>query len=277
MTVYIGVVGGELDYGICRDSIERMHRVYDGDSTTYARATKGYEARQMHFNNFIESSHEWMLLLDHDMVFPQDTLRRLLSHERKFISGYYLYRQFSPSMRPIWFAPPRGAMWPMPPVLADPERGRLHELGASGWGCTLIHRDVVEDTRVILKGEADVVEDEMRFWPYDTDAVIAALNQGDISTLRRELRPLRGSFQGGGRMVGSDVRYAWFARQAGHILYGDPDVRCGHVTLYPVHPDDYTDSYQVLDSDKRADMANNIEARLSELHADYTALMESYV
>lgn len=281
MSVYIGVSGGEMDYGICRDSIEQMHRATAEDAITYARATKGYEARQMHVNKFIASSHEWLLLLDHDMVFPRDTLTRLLSHGRTFVSGYYLFRQVSPSLRPIWFGPPYdgangGSLWPLPPVVVDPERGRLHELGASGWGCTLLHRSVIEDTRKLLKGEQDIIEDAMTFWPYDAGAVIAAINRGDIEALRQELRPLRGTFDGGGRMVGSDVRYAWFARQAGHILYGDPDVRCGHVTLYAVHPDDYSEAWASHTTDGQDGMRGDVDKMLDELHGSYRELMASY-
>jgi hypothetical protein len=277
MSVYIGVAGGEIDFGICRDSIERLHRATEDDRTFYARATKGYEARQRHIDNFIESNHEWLLLLDHDMTFPQDTLTRLLSHEKTFVSGYYMFRQVSPSMRPIWFQPPRGELWPLPPVLVDPERGRLHELGASGWGCILLHRTAIEDTRKVLRGEPDVLEDVMDFRPYSFDVVVAALNSGDLDTLRSELRPLRGTYTGGGRMVGSDVRYAWFAREAGHILYGDPDVRCGHVTLYAVHPDDYSESFKLLGAEETQRMEAELEQHLGELHADYKEVMAAYV
>lgn len=281
MSVYIGVVGGETDYGISRDSIERLERATDEDITIYARATKGYEARQRHIDKFIESKHEWLLLLDHDMTFPRDTLTRLLSHGVKFVSGYYLFRQVTPTLRPIWFQPPRvdkdgNPLWPLPPVLVDPERGRLHELGASGWGCILLHRSVIEDTRRVLRGQPDVLEDAMEFWPYDFNTVMDALNRGDLATLRRELRPLRGTFDGGGRMVGSDVRYAWFARQAGHILYGDPDVRCGHVTLFPVHPDDYSDAYRAFDPPAIASMTDDLETMLDTMHTDYRRTMAAY-
>ena len=111
-------------------------------------------------------------------------------------------------------------------------------LGASGWGCVLIHRAVVEDTRAkVLKGEWDVIEDEMTFWPYDATVVMAALNSGDLATLRRELRPLRGQFDR--QPIGSDIRYPFYARAAGHSLWGDPDVRPGHVVSYALSGDDY--------------------------------------
>ncbi len=199
-----------------------------------------------------------------------------MGHGKSFVTGYYLFRQVSPALRPIWFQPPRGYAWPLPPVVEDPERGRLHELGASGWGCILLTRQCVEDTRRVLRGEPDVLEDDMDFWPYDVTAIVKALHAGDIATLRRELRPLRGNYAGGGRMVGSDVRYAWFAREAGHPLYGDPDVRCGHVALYPVHPDDYSESYATLGAAERAGLRVDLERRLGAMHAEFGELMASY-
>ena len=40
--------------------------------------------------------------------------------------------------------------------------------------------------------------------------------------------------------MGSDIRFPFFARQAGFTLWGDPDVRCGHMLNYPLSPDDYS-------------------------------------
>lgn len=233
-TVYIGVTGSEQDYGPARDSIEQLERG-SGDSLWYGRGTKGYEVRQRHVNRFVESSHDWLLMLDADMVFAPDTLRRLLAHGRPYLSGYYVQRRYHP-MLPVWFYPSHE--WPPQPFLDEPERGRLHPLGASGWGCVLLHRTVIEDTRArVLKGAWDILEDEMTFWPFDAAAVMAALSAGDLDTLRRELRPLRGQYDR--QPVGSDIRYPYLARAAGYQLYGDPDVRPGHVVSYPLTGDDY--------------------------------------
>jgi len=112
-------------------------------------------------------------------------------------------------------------------------------LGGSGWGCILIHRRVVEDVRRdVLKGEWDVLEDDMDVYPYDLGAVMAALDAGDIEAVRREFRPLRGQFDR--QPMGSDLRYPILASRAGYHLMGDPDVRPGHVTGYPVEASDYT-------------------------------------
>lgn len=232
---YIGVVGPETDIGICRDSIQQMETP-PGSQLWFNRATKGYEARQAHFNRFIESEHEWLLMLDHDMVYAPDTLTRLLSHEVQYVSGYYLQRRFRP-MIPVWFHPDEG--WPMRPFLEDPEPGRLHRLGASGWGCILLHREVVEGVRAtVLKGEWDVIEDDMDVWPYDLRMVMKALNEGDIETLRREIRPFHGQYDR--KPVGSDLRYPVLAAAVGYQLWGDPDVAPGHVVGYPLEASDYS-------------------------------------
>lgn len=240
MSVYIGVAGPDTDIGVCRDSIEGIDRGR-GDSIWYGRGTKGYEVRQQHFNNFIASDHEWLLMLDHDMVYAPDTLARLLAHGVPYVSGYYLQRRYQP-MLPVWFKPcDEGAtswVWPMAPFLDAPESGRLYELGASGWGCILLHRSVVEGVRAnVLKGQWDVIEDEMSVWPFDLRVVMAALVAHDIDALRREIRPLRGQFDR--QPVGSDLRYPILARAAGYTLWGDPDVRPGHVIEYPLAASDY--------------------------------------
>lgn len=238
-TVYIGVVGPETDIGECRDSIQQIETP-PGSVLWFGRGTKGYEARQSHVNRFIGSEHEWLLMLDHDMVYAPDTLTRLLAHSAhgvQYVSGYYLQRRFRPLI-PVWFHP-SGGEWPLRPFLEEPESGKLHALGASGWGCILVHREVVEGVRkTVLKGEWDVVEDDMDVWPYDLKVVMKALHEGDIETLRREIRPLRGQFDR--QPIGSDLRYPVLAAAAGYQLWGDPDVRPGHMVRYPLVMSDYT-------------------------------------
>jgi hypothetical protein len=252
-SVYTGVVGAETEHGACRDSIMSIARRPGDSPIHFVRATKGFEARQGHFDYWLtKTDHDFMLLLDSDMVFPADTLEKLRSHGKPYLSGYYLFR--STPLRPIWFKPFSGS-WPFEPYSSDPERGRLHELGASGWGCILVHREVAEAVRPLLKGEAFVIEDDMDVYPYDLHRVITSIKrlkqvarakprpeitQAAVEViandLANEFRPLRGLKDN----VGSDLRFPWFARLAGYPLYGDPDVRCGHMLHYPVNPDDYS-------------------------------------
>lgn len=253
-TCYIGVVGPTLDVGDARDSIERITRRAGDGQPVYIRATKGYEARQLHFANWLQNtSHAFMLLLDHDMIFSPDTLERLRSHKQPYVSGLYMRRQHQP-IAPVWFELGRRGQFPMKPWTSNPERGRLHPLGASGWGCILIHRDVCRAVANVLKGEPFVIEDDLDVYPYDLGNVMGAISglralvneqpggstlwpalREHVATLEREIRPLRWVKD----MVGSDIRFPFYAREAGFILQGDPDVRPAHVLDYPLSPDDY--------------------------------------
>lgn len=255
-SVYIGVVGGDVEIGECRDSQEKIVKQPGDSGPHYNRATKGYEARQAHLNNWINNTnHGFMLLLDHDMIFESFTLERLRAHRLPFVSGYYMRRRYAP-IAPVWFElPPRG-VFPMEPWTREPERERLHPLGASGWGCMLIHREVVKATKPLLKGENEIIEDDMDVWAYDLATVLSAvrglrwLSQQEptgvdwqqamlpwVETLEREIRPLRGDKN---TVIGSDIRYPFYAREAGFILMGDPDVRPAHMLNYPLSPDDFT-------------------------------------
>lgn len=253
-TCFIGVVGGESEIGECHDSITAIGRRMGDTPPNFYRGTKGYECRQLHINKFMDSDHEFLLLLDHDMIFPVDTLERLRSHLLPYVSGYYLRRNYAP-VAPVWFEP--GDVFPFQPWLHEPERGKLHELGASGWGCLLIHREVIQATREILKGEPDVIEDDCDVYPYDLETILTVLRGMDeltnhpfhgsgenlralirpfIGTLINEIRPLRVMKNS----IGSDIRYPFYAKLAGYTLFGDPEVRCNHMLNYPLRPDDYS-------------------------------------
>jgi len=248
---YIGVVGNETENGICRDSIENIVRRKSDSKPLFVRATKGYEARQMHLNNWYDNTkHAFMLLLDHDMIFQLNTLELLRSHKLPFVSGFYMRRTFNP-VAPVWFEQGKAGEMPMKPFTFVPEKDRLYPIGASGWGCILIHRDVVTKTRRILKGEPEIIEDDMDIAPYDLKKLFNALKtlaaqialkqphvptmEANIRVLLQELTPLRMVKDA----VGSDIRFPFYARLAGFPLWGDSGVNCGHDVTYPVKMDDY--------------------------------------
>lgn len=239
MKVYIGVVESEIEYGQCRDSIENI-QIRQGDiPPVFIRATKGYEARQQHFNNWLEKTDcEAMLLLDGDMIFPKETLENLRSRDLPYISGAYLRRTYAPPA-PVWFED--GNTFPYKPYSTKFEADKLYKVGASGWGCIFIRREVVEAMKPLLKGEQFVIEDDMDIYPYDLKRVlgaIQAIEEGDINAvkiLREEIRPLRVVKD----LVGSDIRFPYFAKMAGFDLWLDTSVLCGHMLNYQLHPYDY--------------------------------------
>lgn len=252
-TVYIAVAEGDNEYGECRDSIERIRKRPGDEGPIFGRGTKGYETRGHLVKTFLESRHGAILMLDGDMTFPTDTLERLRSHNLPYVSGLYMRRNLGP-VAPVWFEPFSGS-WPLRPWLTPIQPGRLYELGATGWGCVYIRREVFEAMRPLLKGEAFVLEDDMDLWPYDLPAIMQALKglrtvihdqyasqfsrqdaAGYLAALEREIKPLHGSKHD---CIGSDIRFPFYARQAGYILYGDPDVSCGHDMHYAVSALDY--------------------------------------
>jgi len=250
-TVYIGVVGPETDYAVCRDSIQNLERRQGDVPPRFVRATKGYEARENHIQYFLkETDSAFILLLDHDMIFEADTLERLRRHGRPFVTGLYMRRRYQPIL-PVWYHPFDG-QWPMKPFTEPPERGRLHRLGASGWGCILIHRDVLVAMRPILKGEDYVIEDDMDVWPYDLKKVLAG---------EEKIRVLRGLHD----VVGSDLRFPFYAKVAGYQLWGDPDVRPTHMLNYPLSPDDF----EGLPSDLVSPVAARVDSDFQEARAQW--------
>jgi len=253
-SVYIGVVGSELENGICTDSIRNL-TIRVGDSPPrFIRATKGYEARQAHLDYFEhETNHGAILMLDSDMVFAPDSLERLRSHGIPYITGYYMRRMYQPIIPVMFDSNPAGS-WPFEPMTRDPARGKLHPVGASGRGCILLHREVLTAAKTLLRGEQYVLEDDMDIWPYDPIKVIKAVRQlkklkeADTSFLNypkarllvdflfKELRPLRMQND----VVGSDIRFPYLAHAAGYQLMLDPDVRPSHHINYMLSPEDYT-------------------------------------
>jgi hypothetical protein len=173
--------------------------------------------------------------------------------------------------------------------IGNPEPGRLHKIGASGWGCLLMHRDVVSAVKPILKGEYEIIEDDMDIYPYDLSEVMKALAglrelaetkprrdvgypalEHHLSVLEQEIRPLRADNE----VVGSDIRFPFFARQAGYQLWGDPDVKCGHVVDYPLSPNDYLqespESLQITFKDVRKQTRNQRRRLKAQKEALYT-------
>lgn len=248
MQTYIGVVESEINYGECRDSIENIKLGQSDSRPVFIRATKGFEARQMHFNKWLSQTNcEYMLLLDGDMIFPENTLERLMSHDLPYVSGAYLRRTYAPPA-PVWFDD--GDTFPFHPSVDKFEENKLYKVGASGWGCILIHRKVAEAVEKILKGEAFVIEDDMDIYPYDLQKIMMAIDTLEnfvrqnvpasalsdyVKILRDEIRPLRGLKDN----IGSDIRFPFFAKKAGYDLWLDTGVMCRHMLNYQLSPYDF--------------------------------------
>ncbi len=225
-TVMTGVATSDIQSVSATASICSIQRRPGDSNPIFKIATKGAEAREKLIKQFLASSHDFILLLDGDMLFPPDVLERLRSHGLPCVSGHYVRRTHQPMIIPIWYEDDAEFRWPMMPFRESIQSGRLYRLGATGFGIWLIHRSVFEAVEPLLKGEAFVWQDDMDTWPYDLAEVLAG---------REQLRVLRGTRD----QVGGDVRLSFFIRQAGFTLWGDPDAKCGHYLLYPLSNDDW--------------------------------------
>lgn len=254
-SVYLAVTEGDQQYGVCRDSIDKILLRPGDEGPTFARGTKGFASRQAHLNNWYEhTKHDFILFLDGDQIFPQNTAERLRFHKLPFVSGYYMRRDYDPIL-PVWFEPFTG-FFPYLVVVDPVAPDTLYELGASGWGCMLLHREVIDAVRPILKGEPEIIEDDMDVWPYDLRQIMGAIGGlrklceskpdtvnlypalgAHVDTLEREIRPLRVDKK---TIIGSDIRFPFYARQAGYKLFGDSGVSCGHMVNYPVSLENWT-------------------------------------
>jgi hypothetical protein len=258
----------------------------DDYKPVFVRATKGYEARQMHFNKWLtQTDCEYMLLLDGDMIFPEHTLERLRSHGLPYISGTYLRRTYAPPA-PVWFED--GKTFPFKPFTDKFEEGKLYKIGASGWGCILIHRDVAEAVQKLLKGEPFVIEDDMDVYPYDLQKIMLAIDTLEAFTkrdvpskaltdyvkiLRDEIRPLRGVKD----TVGSDIRFPYFAKQAGFDLWLDTGVMCGHMLNYQLHPNDYINTPNATVSNIKESISKQVRAERKRILDCLTGLEIAHI
>lgn len=225
-SVFIGVATSTMQHAKAFRSIASIQRRPGDFGPVLATGTKGYEARQSLLEQFLESHHDFLLYLDGDMLFPVEALERLRAHGLPCVSGLYYRRVWEPTMFPIWFEDDPQFRWPMMFMRELPQTGRMYRLGATGYGCWLIHRSVFEAVAPLLKGEGFILEDDMDVWPYDLAKVL---------TGEEQLRSLRGTKD----IVGSDLRLSFFIRQAGFIIWGDPVISCGHIVDYPLSEDDW--------------------------------------
>lgn len=179
-------------------SLATMERVGEC-SVAFQIGSLIYSARNELAMQALKHGIDQVLWLDSDMVFPQDTLRRLMDGREKgdIVSGLY-YRRVAP-FSPVLFD-----------KMETDEDGKavtsefseipaeLFEIGACGFGCVLT----------------------------PTDIFIDVLNE--YGTL---FEPYKG--------LGEDLSFCLRARSLGFKIVCDPSIKCGHVGHYVVTEDFY--------------------------------------
>jgi len=168
----------------------------------------GLYARKAGCTEFLERKDcDALFMLDLDMTYPKDALKRLREHDLDMVSGHYYKRQLQPMFSVVDMSP--DGTWPYIPLMDVPQSG-LHEIASTGMGCVLIKRNVIE-------------------------------------AVARKLPPLSHPFDNGPLewltgshfSLGQDKRFFSMARKLGYKLYLDADVRCKHAVTAWIDDDFY--------------------------------------
>ena len=96
-------------------------------------------ARNTLVQNFLDSDSDYLLFLDSDIVFPANLLDVLLKHEKDVVSALYFARK---KITPVCRLYKDGNYVSMP--IEELPKKTLFKVDASGLGCVLIKRKVIE-------------------------------------------------------------------------------------------------------------------------------------
>ena len=198
------LAGTSCVFGLKRDA---------GDVLMIRAFTRGDQSRTALWEDFRASDANWILFVDGDQEIPDYALRRLLSHKKKCVSALYFRRQMDPCV-PIAFQNDPTFQWPMMPLYNYPRGNHLIKCGATGFGCWLIHRQVLLDAHKAMCDEIG----------YD----VPLISDGQMKEV-----------VGDNRRIGADLRLCYYIRRAGHDVWLDCGMPIGHYMDYAIGEEDY--------------------------------------
>lgn len=84
--------------------------------------------------HWVVNTYDYLLAIDHDVVFPADTLKKMLVHDKPIVSGVYRQR-LEPQMIELYDLN-------MHRLDVSQLTGTLQEIGGCGFGCVLVKKEV---------------------------------------------------------------------------------------------------------------------------------------
>jgi hypothetical protein len=215
---------------------------------------------------FLDSPAEWSLWVDDDMVLPigdatwfkgvtqlalpdevagRHTITRLLSHNKTVVGGLYYGR--SPRGKPMFY---EGANLPGVAEALRSQRsaGELRETRWVGTGCLLVHRKVFEDIQAKFPHLAPKSgsSDDFAFFTPHPDRVIFALEEAAKATSPESRQAsLEAAVKASNQYrqtIGEDVTFCARAKYAGHPVYVDTGLICGHLGNHAYGPSNTTNA-----------------------------------
>lgn len=191
---------------ITSDFVEKTLLPLTQDPAVYRILTRTGQrseyAREILLKEFLNGKAQYALIVDADMLYPSSVLPRLLSHGKKMVSGLYFSRGDPDRAYPVIFKKEPLDKWPKTRYFDYPDNA-LVEIGASGHGCLLIHREILERMEP----------------PYS------------------QLGPFHDR-----PLVGSDLRLCLRARELGYKIWCDTSIKLGHLTVRPITERDWLDN-----------------------------------
>ena len=126
----------------CKNDIEAdtFKSIYD------LELPEGYETEFQYFYGYavdqvrnliahwVVNAYDYLLAIDHDVVFPADTLKKMLAHDKPIVSGVYRQR-LEPQMIELYDLNMRR-------LDVSQLTGTLQEIGGCGFGCVLVKKEV---------------------------------------------------------------------------------------------------------------------------------------
>ena len=147
----------------------------------------GYSVAQVRnlIADWIVKGYDYLFAVDHDVTFAPDTLKKLLEHDKDYVTGVYRQR-LDPEVIEIY-----GLDNLRKPAYSELYGKGLVEIGASGFGCVLVKRDVFVNVGYPYFVYKDAIDHKDTF--------------------------------------SEDLDFCTKARSKGHKLYVDPSIVCGHI------------------------------------------------
>lgn len=142
MSGVIGVSTAETGrYSVFYASLEGVQLPPEPIQKIYARSAVISENRNNITKHALDSGADWVLYLDDDHVLSRDVLTRLLAADKDVVSAHYTQRQ--PPFAPVAMSHelPNGGFIKL---ALDPTQKGLLSVAASGAGCMLVKRRVLE-------------------------------------------------------------------------------------------------------------------------------------
>ncbi len=147
----------------------------------------GYSVAQVRnlIAHWVVNGYDYLFAVDHDVTFPPDTLKKLIEHDKDYVCGVYRQR-LDPEVIEIY-----GLDNLRKPAYSELYGKDLVEIGASGFGCVLVKKEVFVNVGYPYFVYKDAIDHKDTF--------------------------------------SEDLDFCTKARDRGHKLYVDPSIVCGHI------------------------------------------------